>query len=245
EPMTERDVPAAGPELGGAARQIRAAEILHELNAEQERNADGDVGVAGEVAIDLEGEEINADQQLHRRREGGDAEIAVDERREIVGDHQFLEEAPADQLQAEHKAVGIGAHPVPDLRQKRGRALDRPGEDLREISDVERDMAGALFLRQPPHIDVDEIARRRKGVEGIADRRGYADARERKGRLAAGGLREHALQFAGDEVIELEGEERAEDRDEAEREEGSAPASIRRSLHADAAGINDERDSAE
>ncbi|MFO7495133.1 MAG: hypothetical protein R6X05_05810 [Desulfobacterales bacterium] len=106
-------------------------------------------------------------------------------------------------------------------------------------------MSGALFLRYAPHEDVDEIARSRKGVEGIANRRGHADPGERKGWLAAGSLRDQALQFAGDEIIELKREERAENRDQPEREEGGAPAPIGRSLHAEPAGINDERDGAE
>ncbi len=56
EPGGQRDVPAP-PELGDVAGEVGVGEIAHQVEAEQPGGADGDVGVAGEVAVDLEGEE--------------------------------------------------------------------------------------------------------------------------------------------------------------------------------------------
>src|SRR3989338_11203166 len=47
----------AFPELGDGAGGIRTIEIEHEAETEDACCAAGDVGVAGEVAVDLEGEE--------------------------------------------------------------------------------------------------------------------------------------------------------------------------------------------
>jgi hypothetical protein len=77
-------VPALAPELRGGEREVGPAEVIHEAQAEEQRDADGNIGVAREVAVDLEGEEVDADQELHRRREGGNGEVAVYQRRQVV-----------------------------------------------------------------------------------------------------------------------------------------------------------------
>src|SRR3989442_14821612 len=49
----ERNVPAP-PEVRDAVRAIRRVEVFHELKAEHPAEADGHVGVAAEIEIDLE-----------------------------------------------------------------------------------------------------------------------------------------------------------------------------------------------
>ena len=53
EPRAERDVPAP-PELRHAQRQIRAAEVLRDVEAQHPADADGHERVAPEVKIELE-----------------------------------------------------------------------------------------------------------------------------------------------------------------------------------------------
>src|SRR5437867_740217 len=53
EPGRQRDVPAK-PEVAGVQREVRQLEIYHELESHELRNAARDVGVAREVAVDLE-----------------------------------------------------------------------------------------------------------------------------------------------------------------------------------------------
>ena len=51
------------PKLGDVAAEIRYVEVAHQLDTEQLGCADGNVGVAREVAINLEGEEYRGKQQ--------------------------------------------------------------------------------------------------------------------------------------------------------------------------------------
>ena len=73
-------------------------EVLRELEAEQQRDADRDVRVAAEVGEDLDGVAVDADEDLERRvpvRRGED--VVDDVRREVVRDHHLEEEAAEDQ----------------------------------------------------------------------------------------------------------------------------------------------------
>src|SRR5207247_3270020 len=65
QPARKRDVPAR-PELTEAAREVRAVEVDAEVESEDARQSDGDARVAGEVAVDLERVEIDADEQRPR-----------------------------------------------------------------------------------------------------------------------------------------------------------------------------------
>lgn len=56
EPSRQRNVPSA-PELGNVAAEIRHVEVAHQPDAEQLRSADGDVGISGEIAVNLESEQ--------------------------------------------------------------------------------------------------------------------------------------------------------------------------------------------
>src|SRR4051812_44475608 len=64
QPGAQADVPAA-PEVLQARRQVRLAEIDHEVEAEELGAAAGDVAVAAEVAVDLPGERVGADGDDH------------------------------------------------------------------------------------------------------------------------------------------------------------------------------------
>ena len=62
EPSRQADVPPA-PELGDVATEVGHVEVAHQLDPEKLRRSDGDVGVAREVAIDLESEEDGSKEQ--------------------------------------------------------------------------------------------------------------------------------------------------------------------------------------
>src|SRR5438093_10004681 len=65
QPARQRDVPSR-PELAEAARKVRAIEVDPEIETEDSRQADGDVRVAGEIAVDLKGVQVDADEQRPR-----------------------------------------------------------------------------------------------------------------------------------------------------------------------------------
>ena len=117
QPGRKRDVPRP-PELRDVSREIRLVEVLEQLDAEQARGSAGDVAVAGEVAVDLEGEPVHAEHERRRADPARVCERGVDRRRERVGDRDLLEQSQQDE-----------EDPGPDLRpMKAGSAGARTGE---------------------------------------------------------------------------------------------------------------------
>ena len=90
------------------------------LEAEQERHADRDVGVAAEVGVDLDGVAVDGDQHLERRVLVRRREHSVDDvRRQVVGDHHLLEEAGDDQEErAATSFTCAGSRGALELRQQ-------------------------------------------------------------------------------------------------------------------------------
>ena len=66
---------------GARRRGVGRVEVLREREAEQERDADRDVGVAGEVGVDLDRVGVDRDQDLERRVLARGGEDLVDDRR--------------------------------------------------------------------------------------------------------------------------------------------------------------------
>ena len=75
EPGGEGDVPAL-PEVLEVEGEVRTAEVLRQFDAEEEGDAEGEVGVAGEVEEELEGVTVDADEVLEAAVEGGGVEDA-------------------------------------------------------------------------------------------------------------------------------------------------------------------------
>src|SRR5690348_3389472 len=67
QPARECHVPAA-PELGDARREIRAPEVLREVEAEEQRDPDRNVSVPGEVEEDLKREGDRAGPRRNETR---------------------------------------------------------------------------------------------------------------------------------------------------------------------------------
>ncbi len=99
QPGGERYVPRA-PEVGDVAGEIGLAEVLHYLDSQQAARAAGDGRVPGEVTIDLQGEGVDPQQQAHPIPTSGAAESLVDHRGQTVGNHNLLEQANKDQVEA-------------------------------------------------------------------------------------------------------------------------------------------------
>ena len=132
QPARQRHVPAP-PEVLQRDGGVRRVEVLRELEAEQQRDADRDVRVAAEVGEDLDRVAVDADQHLERRvpvRRGED--VVDDVRREVVRDHDLQEEPADDQ---EERARDVDPPRVArrlELRQQLARADDRAGDEMRE-----------------------------------------------------------------------------------------------------------------
>ncbi len=88
----------AAPEVGEVEGLIGAVEVVGDGEAEEKAEAHGDVGVAGEVEVDLEGVGVDADEDFGSAVEGGGVEDAVgDVVGEEVGDEELLDEAGGDE----------------------------------------------------------------------------------------------------------------------------------------------------
>ena len=83
-----------------AGGEVRQVEVERQLEAQAFGDAAGDVGVAREVAVDLEREGVDR-QQGQAAVEGLPApEEVVDDQRQVVGDDDLLEQAPEDQVRS-------------------------------------------------------------------------------------------------------------------------------------------------
>src|SRR5207237_1243912 len=96
-PVRKTQMPAT-PELRQARGKIWAIEIDRQADAEQERAAPGNIGVPGEIKIQLQRISVDRDQDLCAAVQLGRVEDAVDQvLGKIVGDERLLHQAQADQ----------------------------------------------------------------------------------------------------------------------------------------------------
>ena len=169
EPAREGHVPAA-PEVLDRRRGVRRVEVLGEREAEQERDPDRDVRVAGEVRVDLHGIRVDRDQDLERRVLARGGEDLVDDRRgQVVRDHHLLEEPGRDEVEGPARVDAARVAGRVELGDQLGRPHDRAGDEVGE----EREVDGELLERrrlEVAAVGVDDVADRHEGVEGDADR---------------------------------------------------------------------------
>ena len=159
----------APPELSNVPGEVGELEVGHQLESEELRGSDGDVGVPGEVPVDLEGEENGTEDEGGAREGLGVVEAHVDVGRTGVGDDDLLEHAPEDEAHAVATLlVGKGAGRG-DLRQKVGGPLDGPGHELGEEGDEGGEADGISGGLEVAAVDVDGVGEGLKGVEGDAD----------------------------------------------------------------------------
>jgi hypothetical protein len=128
-----------------------------------------DVGVAREIAIDLDREGIGAEQHFRGLRAGSRSVGRVDHGRDVVADHDFLEQAPEHQPGPGPDTFQVDPAVFDDLGQEPAGAFDRAGHQLREEGHEQREVqqsAGRLDLAA---IDVYGVAQGLKGIERNSD----------------------------------------------------------------------------
>ncbi len=209
EPGGEADVPPL-PEFAWGGGGVGDVEIRHEIEAQEAGGAAGDIGVSGEVGVDLEGEGGGAEED-GGAMDGGGLVDEVDEGGEVVGEGDFLEEAPSDEPDAffDHglgDAAGGGY-----LGEEVATSFDGAGDELGEEGDVGEEgeeVAGGGELTAK---DIEGVAEGLEGIEGDAD--GEDDVKgwgiEGEAELAGEGgkgLDEEAEVFEETEDTEVAGE---------------------------------------
>ncbi len=154
---------------------IGPVEVCHQFEAHHLRGPDGDVGVSGEVAEDLDGEEHRAKNQ---RKAGIATRISVHlvhEHRQPVGDDHLLEEAPQHQLQPVGHPRTVELVDLAKLVQQILRALDGTRDQLRIEHHVDRENPWMLLRLLPAPIDLDDIGQALEGMEREAQRQDDVD----------------------------------------------------------------------
>ena len=145
---------------------IWAIEILHEPEAENASGTDSNVGIAGEVAVDLISEEDGPDGKLQARVGGWIGIDVVDVESEAIGHNQFLEEAPGHAFKAADDPIFVEGLQLNELMEEVLRTFNRAGNELRKehyVGCISNEIRFGLLV---PAVNFDHIAEALEGVEG-------------------------------------------------------------------------------
>ena len=169
QPAGQADVPAL-PEFADVPGNVGPVEVHRQVVAQAARRAGGHVGVAGEIEVDLHG--VGDHRQRHRGRAVGAhrREHRIGEHRHLVGQHRLLEHAVEQLRQPAEHPPGRGPAVLLQLGQEFRRLHDRPGHQLREERDVQRELQRVAAGAQPAPVHVDGIAQALERVERYAHR---------------------------------------------------------------------------
>ena len=172
KPLHQRDVPAS-PEGGYVGGEIGKGEVAREANAEEACRANGNVGIAREVAVNLEGEEHGAHDEV-----GAIAlRIGIDglyEGSHAVGQQHLLDEAPQHKAQAIDNLGIAHAARCLHLRQKVLCLFYRACHQLRKEADKGGEGHGIATGGDAVAIHVNDVAQNLEGIE--TDTHGQDDA---------------------------------------------------------------------
>ena len=170
EPAAERHVPSP-PEILRIGGLVWRIEILGQVEAHQHRYADGYVGIAREVGIDLERVAEYGAEILEARKQHGIVEHPVDEVHcDVVAQYYLFYQAVKN---PEHRDAELfpAEEPRPvHLRDEFAGTDDRPGHELGEETDEESEIQDVVNRLQLSLIDVDGVADDLEGKERDAHR---------------------------------------------------------------------------
>src|SRR5262245_17501523 len=153
QPGGETNVPAP-PKIAWVGGEIGLPEVDHQIEAHQLGQTQGDVAVAGEIAVDLQGEGVNPEQGQAAVRTGH-GEGAVGNNADVVGDHDLHEVALQHQPQARAN-VAPGQHaPSTNLLDQVAGTLDGPRHQVREEHYRDAKVPSARARLDFASIDVD------------------------------------------------------------------------------------------
>ena len=162
-----------------------------------------------------------------QRREGGALKNHVRQRREVVGQHDFLEHAPEHEPEALFEHVAGDAPRLAELRQQMRRPLDRAGDQLGEEGDEGQEMNDSSAWRELSAVDVDGIAHRLEGVERDAHRQDDVQRAQLERHVQ---IRQQVRQRLDEEIVVLEEAEDGQVARHARDEQRLAPARRRDAL---------------
>ena len=114
----------AVPELLDGRGKIGRAEIFRYVKAQKLHTADGDVGIPGEIRIELHRVQYAGQEHRKAHHKVGGVQPGGNIRRQVVGHHQLFKIPPQHELRAAYRAPGVKCAGRADLGHQVARALD-------------------------------------------------------------------------------------------------------------------------
>src|SRR4051812_20906779 len=161
------------PEFRNALREVRVGEVSAHLKIEQLCAANGDISVAGKIAINLKSEKIGGPEQIAACRGCG---ISVGEfdifRKRVRHDH-FFEEAPKHLAAAVDRFVPFELPRLLKLDEKMRRLLNGPSNHVRKKSDKAHVLDVVADGRQLPSVNINRVTQRLEGIKRNSERKNH------------------------------------------------------------------------
>ena len=224
------------PELPDGAGEVGGAEVLHEVEAHDLGAAQSHVGVGGEVAVDLDGEGDGGGRHLEPAKAVRGGIYGGDHQAQPVGDDQLLEGAPQEAQQAPPEALPAERSRLAELGQQAAGPADGAGKQVGKAGEEESQIQIGLLCRAVPAVDVDEVARSHKEVEGESGREEQVQSGGGEGQP---GGSEEPLQQSQCEGQILQKEEGPEEKDEKDGQD-SLPVTVPAAVQQPCAQVGDD-----
>ena len=157
------------PKIPDTDRKTGIVEVTIEFKAESSPHSDRHVGVTGKIAIYLQAVTYRGEQNGLAGITGNVAVDQIDIRGQPVGDDDFLEESPNEEMRSRRKRLKIRRPELPELRHKFARLFYRPGKHGREKRDEQRNRHHIFLNGDFPAIQVDGI------TQGLKCKKRYPD----------------------------------------------------------------------
>ena len=155
----------ASPEFGDGPTQVGEFEIQQQFDTEKPGYAPGNVGIAAEIAIDLDGEIHRTEHETASAILFVSPEDAVHFNGHRVSNDQFLEESPEGQPQSVNGQFIIKGPAFFQLRQQVRGTLDRSCHQQREVTHEQTVIRPVAGWCDPAIVNVDHIRKSMKGIE--------------------------------------------------------------------------------
>ena len=181
EPGAQADVPAP-PEFRDGAGLVGVFKVFQEMEAKQMPQADGHVGVSGEIEVDLEGEGDSAQPRRHGGGCGHGADL-LPQSAHLIGDQHLFGQAHHKAL---HTAAGL-EHALPAVHQLVLHRLvldDGAGDQLGEQRHIRAHVEDVFLVLDNAPVHVDGVGHGLEGVEADADGQGQSQCGDARAQQA-------------------------------------------------------------
>ena len=170
QPVAEGDMPAF-PEPGGVGGLVGRVEVERQVEAHEHGYADGNVGIAGEVGIDLQGVEQQGGEVFERGIQQGVLKHTVDKRDgQPVAEDKLFAEAVENPEDGDAELASAEEEGFVELGNELVGTDNGSGNKLGEEGGVETEVEDIVGMAHFAFVYIDNIADVLEGEEADADR---------------------------------------------------------------------------